>query len=152
MTSEKRSWYEGATYHITARGHHRNDIFRDEEDFKIYLIILEEALLYFNNYNYEIIAYCLMDNHVHLLLKTGVEPPWRFIARVHSIYARYFNKKYNYLGTLFQGRYSADIIENDTYMIETSRYIHLNPVKARMVETPDEYKWCSYLIYVGEQE
>ena len=81
MTSEKRSWYEGATYHITARGHHRNDIFRDEEDFKIYLIILEEALLYFNNYNYEIIAYCLMDNHVHLLLKTGVEPPWRFIAR-----------------------------------------------------------------------
>ena len=84
MTSEKRSWYEGATYHITARGHHRNDIFRDEEDFKIYLIILEEALLYFNNYNYEIIAYCLMDNHVHLLLKTGVEPPWRFIARVHS--------------------------------------------------------------------
>ena len=152
MTSEKRSWYEGATYHITARGNNRNDIFRDEEDFKIYLIILEEALLYFNNYNYEIIAYCLMDNHVHLLLKTGVEPPWRFIARVHSIYARYFNKKYNYLGTLFQGRYSAEIIENDTYMLETSRYIHLNPVKARMVETPDEYKWCSYLIYVGEQE
>ncbi len=80
MTSEKREWYEGATYHITARGHHRNDIFRDEEDFKIYLIILEEALLYFNNYNYEIIAYCLMDNHVHLLLKTEVQPPWRFIA------------------------------------------------------------------------
>ena len=53
MTSEKRSWYEGATYHITARGHHRNDIFRDEEDFKIYLIILEEALLYSNNYNYD---------------------------------------------------------------------------------------------------
>ena len=134
MTSEKRSWYEGATYHITARGHHRNDIFRDEEDFKIYLIILEEELLYFNNYNYEIIAYCLMDNHVHLLLKTGVEPPWRFIARVHSIYARYFNKKYNYVGALFQGRYSADIIEDDTYMLETSRYIHLNLVKARMVE------------------
>lgn len=62
------------------------------------------------------------------------------------------NKKYNYLGALFQGRYSAEIIENDTYMLETSRYIHLNPVKARMVETPDEYKWCSYLIYVGEQE
>lgn len=110
MTSEKREWYEGATYHITARGHHRNDIFRDEEDFKIYLIILEEALLYFNNYNYEIIAYCLMDNHVHLLLKTEVQPPWRFIAWVHSIYARYFNKKYNYVGALFQGRYSADII------------------------------------------
>ena len=152
MTSEKRSWYEGATYHITARGHHRNDIFRDEEDFKIYLIILEEALLYFNNYNYEIIAYCLIDNHVHLLLKTEVQPPWRFIAWVHSIYARYFNKKYNYVGALFQGRYSADIIEDDTYMLETSRYIHLNLVKARMVETPDEYRWCSYLIYIGEQE
>ena len=149
MTSEKRSWYEGATYHITARGHHRNDIFRDEEDFKIYLIILEEALLYFNNYNYEIIAYCLMDNHVHLLLKTGVEPPWRFIARVHSIYARYFNKKYNYLGTLFQGRYSAEIIENDTYMLETSRYIHLNPVKARMVTHPEDYLWSSYQTVIG---
>ena len=65
---------------MTARGHHRNDIFRDEEDFKIYLSILEEALLYFNTYNYEILAYCLMDNHVHLLLKTEVQPPWRFIA------------------------------------------------------------------------
>ena len=74
MTSEKRSWYEGATYHITARGHHRNDIFRDEEDFKIYLIILEEALLYFNNYNYEIIAYCLMDNHVHILIRLCFKP------------------------------------------------------------------------------
>ena len=66
--------------------------------------------------------------------------------------ARYFNKKYNYVGALFQGRYSADIIEDDTYMLETSRYIHLNLVKARMVETPDEYRWCSYLIYIGEQE
>ncbi|MFR4824173.1 MAG: hypothetical protein ACLUBI_05085 [Clostridium sp.] len=55
-------------------------MFRDEEDFKIYLSILEEALLYFNTYNYEILAYCLMDNHVHLLLKTEVQPPWRFIA------------------------------------------------------------------------
>ena len=151
MTNEKREWYEGATYHITARGHHRNDIFRDEEDFEMYLIILEEALLYFNTYNYEVLAYCLMDNYVHLLLKTGVEPPWRFIARVHSIYARYFNKKYNYVGSVFQGRYSADIIEDDTYMLETSRYIHLNPVKARMVETPDEYKWCSYSMLIGEE-
>lgn len=149
MTNKKREWYEGATYHITARGHHRNDIFRDEEDFQIYLTILEEALLYFNSYNYEVLSYCLMDNHVHLILKTGVEPPGRFISRVHSIYARHFNKKYNYLGTLFQKRFDDEIIEDDTYMLETSRYIHLNPVKARMVKTPDEYKWCSYLTYVG---
>ena len=77
------------------------------------------GFLMFNTYNYEILAYCLMDNHVHLLLKTEVQPPWRFIAWVHSIYARYFNKKYNYVGALFQGRYSADIIEDDTYMLET---------------------------------
>ena len=74
MTNKKREWYEGATYHITARGHHRNDIFRDEEDFQIYLTILEEALLYFNTYNYEVLSYCLMDNHVHLIgIKYGKE-------------------------------------------------------------------------------
>ncbi|WP_253198504.1 transposase [Clostridium gasigenes] len=134
MTTPKREWYEGASYHITARGNHRNDIFIDEEDFKYYLKIIEEALLYYTNYNYGVIAYCLMDNHVHLMIKTDCMPPGKLISRINSIYTKYFNKKNNYIGHLFQDRYHSEIIADDKQMLETSRYVHLNPVKAKMVE------------------
>lgn len=150
MTKLKREWYEGASYHITARGNRRNNIFRDEEDFQVYLTLIEEALFHFSHYNYKLIAYCLMDNHVHLMLKTENNPPGVFIGRVNSIYTKYFNKKYNYIGHLFQDRYFSEIIEDDTQMLENSRYVHLNPVKARMIEWPDEYKWSSYSMLIGE--
>lgn len=148
----KRIWYNGATYHITARGNRRNDIFRDEEDFQVYLMFLEEALFHFSHYNYKLIAYCLMDNHVHLMIKTDNKPLGVFIARLHSRYTRYFNKKYNYIGHLFQDIYFAEIIEDDTQMLETSRYVHLNPVKARMVDFPLDYKWSSYPMLIGKNE
>jgi len=74
MTTAKRVWYEGAAYHITARGNHRNDIFRDDEDFQYYLTVIKEALLYYGINNYQLICYCLMDNHVHLMIKTDNKP------------------------------------------------------------------------------
>lgn len=152
MTNIKRPWVEGATCHVTARGNHRNDIFRDEEDFQYYLTVIEEALQYYAHFNYRIVSYCLMDNHVHLMIKTDTKPLWYLISRVHSIYTRYFNKKYNYIGHLFQDRYFSDIIEDDKQMLETSRYIHLNPVRAKMVEVPQEYKWSSYSMLIGEED
>lgn len=74
MPTPKLIWYEGAIYHITTRGNHRNNIFKDEEDFQVYLTVMEEGLIYYSHLNYELIAYCLMDNHVHLIIKTGKEP------------------------------------------------------------------------------
>ena len=151
MTTKKIIWQPGAAYHITTRGNRRNDIFRDEEDFQVYLTILENNLVYYSSLNYRLVAYCLMDNHVHLIIQTDKEALTRFMSRLNSMYTKYFNKKYNYIGHLFQTTYFAEIIEDDTQLIETSRYVHLNPVKARMVEWPDEYKWSSYSMLIGEK-
>ena len=93
-----------------------------------------------------------MDNHVHLMIKTSNEPLTRFMRRLNSIYTKYFNKKYNYIGHLFQAKYYAELIKDDKQVLETSRYVHLNPVKAKMVEMPTQYKWSSYTMFIGEKE
>ncbi|WP_242849828.1 transposase [Clostridium sp. C8] len=85
-----------------------------------------------------------MDNHVHLMIKIDIEALGKLIGRISAAYTRYFNKKYNYIGYLFQDRYFSELIKNDKQMLETSRYIHLNPVKANMVNNPEEYIWSSY--------
>jgi len=149
MATPKRTWYKGASYHITARGNHRNDIFRDESDFRMYLIIMKESIKYYQEYNYELTCYCLMTNHVHLLIRANEKEIEHLMRRVHSIYSRYFNKKYNYVGHLWQDKYFAELIEDDKQMLETSRYIHLNPVRAKMVEEAQEYEWSSYSIFIG---
>ncbi|WP_298846850.1 transposase [Clostridium sp.] len=148
MTNKKRESYPGSAFHITARGNHRNDIFRDDEDFQVYCSFLECAIEYFKG-QFQIYCYCLMNNHVHILIKTEDIHIGYFIARVHSTYARYFNTKYKYIGHLYQDRYHTEIIENDAQMLTTSRYIHLNPVRANMVNKPEEYKWSSYGIFMG---
>jgi len=151
MATPKQIWYEGAIYHITTRGNHRNDIFRDEEDFKVYLTILEETLIFYSDLNYELVAYCLMNNHVHIIMKTGKEPLTRIMRRINSMYTRYFNKKYNYIGHLFQAKYFSELIQSDKQILEASRYVHLNPVKAQIVSRPEEYQWASYRIFIGEK-
>lgn len=97
MTTPQRVWCEGSTYHITARGNHRNDIFRDNEDFQYYVTVIEEALLYNGNHNYQLSCYWLMNNHVHSMIKTDDKPLANLIIRISSMYARYFNKKYNFI-------------------------------------------------------
>lgn len=148
MTSRARVWYPNAIYHITSRGNRRNDIFKDDEDFQVYINLMEAALEYFEK-QFEIICYCLMDNHIHILLQTKERHLKDFITRVNSIYAKFFNKKYNYLGHLYQDRYFSELVETDTQLLETSRYIHLNPVRANMVKMPEEYKWSSYSMIIG---
>jgi putative transposase len=103
---------------------------------------MKEAMEYYE-YKYKLACFCLMDNHVHMLIKTTDLHLKEFITRVNSIYARYFNKKHKYIGHLYQGKYYSELIENDEQMLETSRYIHLNPVRARMVKKPEDYIWSS---------
>lgn len=150
MTEKKRIWFPGASYHITARGNRRNDIFKDGEDFQVYITLMKEAMEYYKD-KYKLACFCIMDNHVHLLIQTTDLHLKEFITRVNSIYARYFNKKYKYIGHLYQDKYYSELIENDEQMLETSRYIHLNPVRARMVKRPEDYKWSSCnLLFNGE--
>lgn len=143
-----REWYPNAMYHITSRGIRRSDIFRDNEDYQVYIAIVKEAVKFSGN-QYEILSYCLMTNHVHLQVQTKDKHIKDLMMRVNRFYAKYFNNKYMYVGHLFQARYGSELIEEDSYVIETSRYIHLNPVRAKMVERPENYKWSSYSMYIG---
>lgn len=147
MAKKKRIWYPGAVYHIMNRGNRRSDIFKDEEDFQVYLTILKQTM---EKYTYTLYSYCLMTNHLHMQIETKDIEIWTIMRYINLAYTKYFNNKYNFIGHLFQGRYRAEIIESDSYNLQTSRYIHLNPVKASMVERPIEYKWSSYGVYMGQ--
>lgn len=149
MARKPREWYENACYHITCRGNHRNDLFRDAGDFGMYLSLLSDTIKYFEDTSYTLIAYCLMDNHVHLLIQTSTSPISNFMKRINMNYAIYFNKKYNYVGHLFQDRFFSELILDDSQLLETSRYIHLNPVRANMVTRPQDYPWSSYCHLIG---
>ena len=146
-----REWYPNAMYHITSRGNRRSDIFREDEDYQVYISIIKEAVEFLEN-QYEIISYCLMTNHVHLQVETKDRHIKYLMMRINRFYAKYFNNKYQYVGHLFQGRYGSELIEEDSYVLETSRYIHLNPVRAKMVEKPENYEWSSYSMYIGNDK
>lgn len=147
---KNREWYENSYYHVTCRGNHRNNLFRDEGDFKEYIDLMCFYLKKLGDTPYEVICYCLMDNHVHLLVRMSTRPLSDFMRMVNLGYARYFNEKYNYIGHLFQDRFFAELITQDRQLLEASRYIHLNPVRAQMVVMPLDYPWSSYGVFIGK--
>jgi REP element-mobilizing transposase RayT len=151
MSTKARIWYPNTVYHITARGIRKADIFKENEDFQKYMYLMKNTLEYFKN-EYNIVCYCLMDNHIHIMIETKDIHYKYYITRVNSMYAKYFNSKYDYVGNLFQGRYFSGIINNQLHILVVSRYIHLNPVKANMVNVAEEYKWSSYSMYIGEKK
>lgn len=146
MVRKKREWYIGAKYHIMCRGNHRNDLFRDGEDYIVYLNILKEVK---EKMEYDLYCYCLMTNHVHLIIGTREISIGNIMKRINMLYSIYFNKKYNLIGHLFQDRYRSELIEDDKYILEASRYVHLNPLRANMVAKPEEYEWSSYCMFIG---
>ena len=149
MPRKKRVWFPGAVYHIMCRGNHRQDIFRDDEDRLFYLTTLKEVK---KDMPYILHSYCLMTNHVHLQIETGDINISQVMKRISMLYAIYFNKKYKFVGHLFQDRYRSELIEETPHHLDLSRYIHLNPVRANIVERPDLYQWSSYKVYMGDQQ
>jgi putative transposase len=138
---------EGILYHLTSRGDDRKKIFLSEFDFERFIEYIIKAKEKFKFYLY---AYCLMGNHYHLLLETTQPNLSRIMQNINSSYTLYYNKKRGKCGHVFQGRYKSIIVEADEYFKELSRYIHLNPVKARIVNSPEEYKWSSYRAYLSK--
>lgn len=122
-------------------------LFLDDADRNKYLSTLSR---FKKNKEYELYAYCLMDNHVHLLLQEGKEAIPRSMKRIGVSYSYYYNKKYERVGHLFQDRFRSEIIENDKYLLACARYIHKNPVKAGIVQKAEEYQWSSYQEYLGQ--
>lgn len=138
--------YAGALYHITSRGNERRRIFLGDADRMKFLKILED---YHDRYGILIHSYVLMDNHYHLILETPKGGLLKVMHGLNGGYTGYFNRKYGRVGHLFQGRYKAILVEKDSYLIPLSRYVHLNPVRARVVQRPEKYRWSSYPGYIG---
>ena len=145
MARPLRIEYPNAFYHITSRGNEGREIFTSKGDYARFLRYFESAT---ERYGARIHCFCLMPNHYHLLLETPRANLQRILHHLNTAYTNYFNAKMERVGHLFQGRYRAILVEKDTYALELSRYIHLNPVRAHLVEEPSQYPWNSYLAYV----
>ena len=146
MARKPRIEYEGAFYHVITRGNQRQRIFKDKQDFQKYLEILSR---YKDLYKYFLYSYILMNNHVHLLIETGEVQLSKILQGINQSYTMYFNKKYKTVGHLFQGRYKAILCDKDIYLLLLVKYIHLNPIRAKIVKSPEEYLWSSHRNYTG---
>lgn len=147
MPRAPRIWFPEALYHLTIRGDNREPIFFADADYRRYLKLLSEAK---QRYGCQLFAYALMTNHVHLMVQTGsTHPISKFMQLVNTAYTVYMNWKYQRVGHIFQGRYHSILVEKESYALELTRYIHLNPVRAGMVRAPQDYPWSSYRAYTG---
>lgn len=146
MARKLRTWFPGALYHLMHRGVRRTAIFGEDMDYQVMLELLKISL---EKYKCVLHAYCLMTNHIHLLLETGDIEIGKMMKYFSGSYAGYINKKYHYQGHVFEGRYKSCLVKEDSYFLQTSRYIHLNPVKAGIVKYPEEYRWSSYRTMIG---
>ncbi len=152
MPRPLREIVPGGIYHVTTRGNNKQDIFLEEKDYEKYLALLRKAK---DAYGFKLYLYVLMTNHVHLLIRTSMDEE-KSIASImqslNSTHTKYFNLKYQRVGHLFQGRYFGELIKSDSHLLELTRYIHLNPVRANFVSKPQDYLYSSYLIYAGSKD
>jgi putative transposase len=136
----------GSIFHITARGNRRQDIFLDDDDRRWFLRLFEVTVARFR---WTCHAYCLMGNHVHLLIELGDENLSEGMQWLFGRYAQDFNWRHDFDGHLFQGRFKSELVESNWHLLELSRYIVLNPVRARMYKSAADWPWSSYRAAVG---
>jgi REP element-mobilizing transposase RayT len=149
MARPLRITYPGAFYHVTSRGNEKKPIFKSLADREKFLFYLESAT---RRYDATIHVYCLMENHYHLLLETPSGNLSQIMRHINGAYTTYFNTKRQRAGHLLQGRFKAILVDMDQYAKELSRYIHLNPIRAKMVDGLQDYRWSSYLDYIGNRK
>jgi putative transposase len=148
MARKPRIHCPGALYHVILRGNARQDIFFDEKDrYRFYLLIQEGT----ERYRHCIHAFCLMTNHIHLLVQVADVPLSRIMQNLSFRYTRWANWRQGKSGHLFQGRYKAILVDADEYLLELVRYLHLNPVRAAMAKDPINYQWSSHRAYCGKE-
>ncbi len=148
MARQLRVEFEGAFYHVTSRGNGRENIFYKKQDKEKFLGILKRTK---DRYGYLLHAYALMDNHYHLLIETPKANISQIMQNINTSYTVYINRKYKKFGHLFQGRFKGIIVDKESYLIELSRYIHLNPVRARIIARPEKSKWTSYKAFINKK-
>ena len=148
MARPLRIEYPGAVYHITSRGNEKKTIFKDDTDRETFLKILAHVN---KRYHWLCHAYCLMDNHYHLLVETPDGNLSLGMRQLNGVYTQARNKRHNKIGHLLQGRYKAILIQKDSHLLEVCRYVVLNPVRAGMVARPEDWKWSSYQATAGRE-
>ena len=146
MARPLRVEYPGALYHVTSRGNAGQNIFRYDKDRLYFLGLLGELV---ERFNWLCHGYCLMNNHYHLMIETPRGNLIRGMRQLNGIYTQKYNWRYKKTGHVFQGRYKAIIVDKDSYLLELSRYVVLNPVRAHVTEKPEEWKWSSYRATAG---
>jgi putative transposase len=149
MSRPLRIEYAGAVYHITSRGNEKKAVYKDDVDRGIFLDTLSQVS---KRYNWICHAYCLMNNHYHLIIETPDGNLSVGMRQLNGVYSQTFNKRHKRVGHLFQGRYKAVLIQKESHLLEVCRYVVLNPVRARAVERPEMWKWSSYQATGGKEK
>lgn len=146
MTRPLRLEFPGALYHVTSRGNRRNPIYLDEADRRAWLDVLA---LVCERHHCVIHSFCQMTNHYHLLIETVEANLSQSMRQLNGLYTQHFNRRHRLVGHLFQGRYKAILVQKESYLLELSRYIVLNPLRAKMVASLDDWQWSSHRFLLG---
>lgn len=147
MPRVAREKSETGIYHVMIRGINKQIIFQDDEDRYRFISTLKQ---YRDMNVYKVYSYCLMDNHVHMLLEEDEYDISSTMKKISSSYVFWYNKKYQRCGHLFQDRFKSEPVNSETYLLTVLRYIHRNPIKARMTSNLRDYKWSSYIEFINE--
>lgn len=148
MSRQPRLKSNSGIYHIMLRGINQQQIFMDDEDYQKYLWILYDCM---KISGFQIYAYCLMSNHIHLVLKTEEEELEQIFKRIGVRFVSWYNNKYDRIGPLFQDRYKSEPVEEEAYLLTVARYVHQNPKKAGIVQKSEDYRYSSYNDYLSTQ-
>lgn len=146
MARPLRLEYAGALYHVTARGNARQDIFLDDDDRQRFLGVLDRVV---SRFHLLLHAYCLMDNHFHLVVETPEANLSKAMRQLNGVYTQVFNRRHRRVGHVLQGRFKAIVVEREGYLLELCRYVVLNPVRAGLIRQPNTYPWSSYRATAG---
>jgi len=148
MARKARIHVPGGLYHVMLRGNAGEDIFFSKEDRYHFYLLLQEGI---SRFGYRVHGFCLMRNHIHLALQVGKVPLSKILQNLSFRYTGWVNRKKKRIGHLFQGRYKALLVDADQYLLQLIRYIHLNPVRAKIAKRPEEYPWSGHKAYLGKQ-
>jgi putative transposase len=147
MSRPLRIEFPGAVYHVTSRGDGRGSIYRDDADRTMQLAVIEQAM---SRFDAQVLAYCLADNHFHLVLHTRRANLSRLMRHVNGVFTQNFNRRHGLVGPVFQGRFKASLVDREAYLLALCRYVERQPVVESMVAAPGDWPWSSCRAHLGQ--